>query len=901
MLLIFVLVSCYMGTSIEDIYQNAVTFKSSLSPYHSKYVQKVVIDDGTLNSDFYITTDGSNPTESNTHVNRYDNEFLLFNGVDFRVILGKLGRVPVFTYNVPGNLDEMITIESQYYSSSQQNVTISGNEENVYFHYTLDGSVPDRNDPYLYSNNKTSVSKTLLVDNGTKVSVRGRINRSGYPEMYSPIVTYTAPYSTPVSVPTIIGSYFSSTQKTIAISCNSSEATVYYTIDGTSPDINDYMYIESFVAANGTVIKAAAYKDGYLSEEATYVVSTDISIPNITDAYYSSNEKTVTITCDTEDSVIYYTTDGSTPNMSSCMYSGSFVAINSTTVKAKAYKDEYWSEEISYTVSIPTIDTPTMSVACYSDSFMYVYLKSTSGSTIYYTTDGTVPDITANKYTGAAICVYDGSTIKARAYKDRYWSEVMSYDVITSVDKPSVNGSYYSDDFMNITIKCDTPDAVIYYTTDGTIPNTSDNIYKGAFAVANGTTLKARAYRDNYYSGVETYEISTFVAMPTITSSYYSSIEKIVNIDCSTEGATVYFTTDGITPNISDNLYSESFSVLNGTTVKAMAYKDGYWSDSAVHVASIPNIDMPNIVGTSYSASSARVYIFCDMDDATIYYTTDGTTPDASDLKYTGSIIVANEKTVKARALLDGYWSEVDTYKVLTSVDTPTITSFYASSTQKYVEMNCSTEDATIYYTTDGSVPDIHSNFYYGMFTVDIGATVIARAYRGGYWSKENTHNVEIPTMHIPTINVSYYSDTYADVTIVCKTADSEIYYTTDGSVPDNNDSKYEGSFLVLNNETVKARAYKDGYWSDMVSYDISTFVAPPEILEVACIKSGKYKVIISCKTQDATIYYQLQNSGYSGNVYRYDGSAIEVSKNLNVRAYAVKNGYRSKDVYYYY
>ena len=896
--LIFIFVSCYVGTSLEDMYLNAVTFKSSSSTSHSKYVQKVAIEN-SFYSNFYVTTDGSNPTKSSTYYKSYENKILLFNSTDLKLIFEEIGSAPVFSYNVPGDLDEMITITSKYYSPSQQQVTIIGNEKNVYFHYTLDGSIPDQNDQYLYSSSQNYVSKTLLVDNGTTIYVRGRIKDSCH---YSPTVMYIAPYFAPVTVPSITGSYYSSTQKSITINCDTEGAEIYYTTDNTVPNVDDYKYTGSFVANNGTTIKAATYKDGYFSETITYVVSTSVSMPNITDEYYSSSAKAITITCDTENSVIYYTTDGTTPDMSDCIYSSSFVAENNTTVKARAYRDGYWSEIASYTVIIPTINKPTFSVGSYFNSYIKMYLSNNAtGAIIYYTTDGSDPNINGYKYSGAAIYVYDGSTIKARAYKDGYWSEITSYHVITSVVNPSITGSYYSDSFMNITLKCDTPDAVIYYTTDGTTPNEYDNVYEGTFAVANGVTLKAIAKRGYYWSNVETYVISTVVAAPSIKSSYYSSTEKNVKINCNTEGSTIYYTDDGTIPNTSDSIYTGTFTTLEGTTIKARALKDGYWSEVAVHVASVPNVDMPNIVGSSYSSSSAMVYIFCDTEDATIYYTTDGTTPDIGDLKYTSGIIVANEKIVKARALLDGYWSEVNTYKVLTSVNTPTITSFYCSPTQKYVEINCSTEDVEIYYTTDGSIPDTNSNRYYEIFAANIGATVVARAYRDGYWSTDITHNVDIPTMYTPTINVSYYSNTCAEITIDCKTADSEIYYTTDGSVPDGNDYKYAGSFLALNNEIVQARAYKDGYWSDMVAYDISTFVAPPEISEVNCYKSGVYKVVISCKTEGATIYYRLWNYGYWDDFHRYNGSEIEAFKNEYVEAYAVKDGHRSKSVNYYY
>lgn len=61
--------------------------------------------------------------------------------------------------------------------------------------------------------------------------------------------------------------------------------------------------------------------------------------------------------------------------------------------------------------------------------------------------------------------------------------------------------------------------------------------------------------------------------------NFYGS--QRVTITCATEGATIYYTTDGSTPTQSSKQYTEAFSITDDTTVKAIAVKANY-NDSAV-------------------------------------------------------------------------------------------------------------------------------------------------------------------------------------------------------------------------------------------------------------------------------------------------------------------------------
>ena len=78
---------------------------------------------------------------------------------------------------------------------------------------------------------------------------------------------------------------------------------------------------------------------------------------------------------------------------------------------------------------------------------------------------------------------------------------------------------------------------------------------------------------------------TTTVATPTFSpvgGTYYEPLT--VSINCNTEGATIYYTTDGTEPTTESSVYSSPISVSTTTTIKAMAVKEGL-DNSAVAVA----------------------------------------------------------------------------------------------------------------------------------------------------------------------------------------------------------------------------------------------------------------------------------------------------------------------------
>ena len=152
-----------------------------------------------------------------------------------------------------------------------------------------------------------------------------------------------------------------------------------------------------------------------------------------------------------------------------------------------------------------------------------------------------------------------------------------------SVDSGAVNRG------TTVTISCATEGAKIYYTTDETEPTASSTEYTTAISVTPPMTLKAIAVKDGMNDSAvasASYTIKGTVATPefSVESGAVNSGTS-VTISCATDGAKIYYTTDGSDPTAESTAYTEAISVTPPMTLKAIAVKSGM-NDSAVASAS---------------------------------------------------------------------------------------------------------------------------------------------------------------------------------------------------------------------------------------------------------------------------------------------------------------------------
>lgn len=149
---------------------------------------------------------------------------------------------------------------------------------------------------------------------------------------------------------------------------------------------------------------------------------------------------------------------------------------------------------------------------------------------------------------------------------------------------------------QNVTIATETADAVIHYTTDGTEPTVTAPVYSAPIIVDLTKTIKAFAAKDGMNnSAVSTAEYRIErpkVATPIFTpgTGTYSAIQN-VTIATATDGAKIYYTTDGSEPTTASIEYTSPVVVNASKTIKAIAAKvdmDNSLKASAAYVISLP-------------------------------------------------------------------------------------------------------------------------------------------------------------------------------------------------------------------------------------------------------------------------------------------------------------------------
>jgi hypothetical protein len=304
---------------------------------------------------------------------------------------------------------------------------------------------------------------------------------------------------------------------------------------------------------------------------------------------------------------------------------------------------------------------------------------------------GSWTDETKTQWTGSASEINFGTTSGQARITEIVITYTTSGTVIPTVSAPTFSpaaGTYA--EAQEVTISSATSGATIYYTLDGNDPTTSSDVYSSAIEIDETTTIKAIAVKDGMNdsdvaeatytidpnaSGTESNpytvaEANAAIAAGTgITDVYVKGIvSKVVEVNTQYGNATYWISDDGTESGqlevyrgkyINKAAFTSADEIQVGDIVVVFGTLQNYNGtyeftntnylvslDRPVHAVEAP-VFTP--AGGTYSEAQS-VEITCATENATIYYTIDGTDPTNESTEYTGAIAVSATTTIKAIA-----------------------------------------------------------------------------------------------------------------------------------------------------------------------------------------------------------------------------------------------------------
>jgi hypothetical protein len=212
----------------------------------------------------------------------------------------------------------------------------------------------------------------------------------------------------------------------------------------------------------------------------------------------------------------------------------------------------------------------------------------------------------------------------------------------------------------------------IYYTVDGTTPDTTKTLYSSAISLPIGKTVLAVAYTSTKTAPTrvfgQTYVIDT-AALPTVAAPYADTADSINVILTSPDTSDLYYTFNGSAPTTTESstnfkaslvVTKDTIKIGKSDTIKVMAVKTGRLNSPVVTQGFLLTAPAPHFnKNDTTRIGSFYVQIADTLDPAvTIRYTTNGTTPTLTNGTVLGahgdSVLVDKIMQIKAVAYRTG-------------------------------------------------------------------------------------------------------------------------------------------------------------------------------------------------------------------------------------------------------
>ena len=674
---------------------------------------------------------------------------------------------------------------------------------------------------------------------------------------------------------------------TITLSHKKDDVKLYYTLDGSDPNVNGVLYTAPIKPQHNVTVVAIAKREGAINSDPAQREYKWFTIPTpvITIEHLAAVMKVEK----PENAKIYYTLDNSTPTAESTLYTEPVPMNKDCKIKAIAIADNWNNSSVGtfnsltgfvmkdYTVATPQFSPSSGNAVAENADSTLIITTATKDAVIYYTLDGSTPTVNSQKYE-SAIKLLQNDSVKAIAVKtDMFTSEVAKTAVkwfTVKTPRITFNGKYTS-------IETETPGTAIYYTTDNSEPDAKSKVYVEPFALpAEQTVLKAIAIREGWNNSSvmeRTYNPGlNYCEAPVL--ARVSGTDQ-VQMTSRTENAVIYYTTDGTLPTTSSLVYDGTpVTMTHNTTLTAMTTQQMlYDSETTTFQVNWFKVDQPVI-----TSDGIYVNIDCAKEGARIFYTLDGTDPTEESQQYTKTLVMTGSCTIKAIATYDDFNNSSVARLNYSESENTTATPEFAHEGNMVTIDSESGEGTVIYYTTDGTEPTAQSTVYTAPVEVAENCTIKAIAKNAKLFvSAVGSYNVDWFKAETPVIAFDGIT-----MSISSTTPQTTIYYTLDGSTPDETSLQYMAPVVMTGTCTIKAMAVRSNFNNSSVAtslFEVSQYTTAAPIFR----RDGDIVTLQSETEGSTTIYYTMDGTEptTASEVY---SQPLTMTENVVLKALAV-------------
>ncbi|MBQ7996795.1 MAG: chitobiase/beta-hexosaminidase C-terminal domain-containing protein [Paludibacteraceae bacterium] len=312
-------------------------------------------------------------------------------------------------------------------------------------------------------------------------------------------------------------------------------------------------------------------------------------------------DESIDVEINAEDgATIYYTTDGNAPTTSSSVYSTALHFTETTTLKAMAVKAGSNNSAVATATYTKMVTVPGYAIDFESELDAYVdWVFSNIGIR--------TSTITAHGGT------YYGSNVNGNGNA----TTTAAIKTKAKVATPGVLTFYISKETNNTTasswkaqVSADGSEWTDVETFDA--KSMSKGTWNECTAdLSEYSNVYVRIYYDgsNAIRAIDDIELAmaSAVAKPSITGTDNFLTSSEISMACTTEGADVYYTTDGSDPKTSGTKYTAAFSIDDTKTIKAIAKVGEEWS--AVAEATFTKATVMTVAQALGASAGANQYV----------------------------------------------------------------------------------------------------------------------------------------------------------------------------------------------------------------------------------------------------------------------------------------------------